>query len=256
MRRKPVDEKPKGRQPGSAPTYQQNPTASQIAAVNKTLIAIGEQQEKASEEGGRREDKRYRTEILVATGVGIYTLITAGLFIAALKQVGAAKDQVGSANDQIKIMRDTEHRQLRAYLGILGGDLENFGDKDKQTFTFVRKNYGQTPAYDVTWSSQGQAIIQIGQPIPIVEGAPPDISHLISIFPGMEMPFKITTTTAPKDRMLYVTQSDKMYYVYYGTVRYKDTFGESHYTKYCWMFKGKSMSSKDAEGCLGNNDSD
>ena len=41
-----------------------------------------------------------------------------------------------------------------------------------------------------------------------------------------------------------------------ATVCSRDAFGASHFTNYCWMYKGTSMTAKDAEGCLGHNDSD
>ena len=43
--------------------------------------------------------------------------------------------------------------------------------------------------------------------------------------------------------------------VYAGIIFYKDAFGDRHYTRYCWMFTGESMAAKDAEACLGHNDS-
>src|SRR5580704_9537714 len=62
---------------------------------------------------------------------------------------------------QIIISRDTEHRQLRAYVGVQPGDIENFGTQS-QKIKIVRKNYGTTPAYDVGFSVLGQEVIQPG----------------------------------------------------------------------------------------------
>jgi hypothetical protein len=47
------------------------------------------------------------------------------------------------------VVSDTEKNQLRAYIGIVPGGIDNFGDGQRQTFNFIEKNYGQTPAYDV-----------------------------------------------------------------------------------------------------------
>ena len=44
-------------------------------------------------------------------------------------------------------------------------------------------------------------------------------------------------------------------FVYWGDICYHDAFGGSHYTRYCFMYKGLSMTAKDADGCLGYNDS-
>lgn len=64
------------------------------------------------------------------------------------------------------ISRDSEHRQLRAYVSLVPGDIDNFGIPDKQKFTFYRKNTGLTPAYDIVVSELGQSVITYGQPIP------------------------------------------------------------------------------------------
>jgi hypothetical protein len=64
------------------------------------------------------------------------------------------------------VARNSEQHQLRAYVGLIPGDIDNFGDPKLQKFEFVRKNYGQTPAYDVLVTEFGQSVVGFGQPIP------------------------------------------------------------------------------------------
>jgi hypothetical protein len=45
-------------------------------------------------------------------------------------------------------------------------------------------------------------------------------------------------------------------FIYYGTFCYNDAFKRPHFTDFCYMFHGKSMTAEDAEACLGRNDSD
>jgi hypothetical protein len=43
--------------------------------------------------------------------------------------------------------------------------------------------------------------------------------------------------------------------MYAGIVTYNDAFGDAHYTRYCWLFKGPRTADGDAEWCPGHNDS-
>ena len=45
-------------------------------------------------------------------------------------------------------------------------------------------------------------------------------------------------------------------FVYYGTLCYHDAFKVPHYTDFCYMYHGKSMTAADANACLGHNNSD
>jgi hypothetical protein len=54
-----------------------------------------------------------------------------------------------AASRQASIAEDTEKRQLRAYVGTVPGDIENFGDMAKQRFVLTVRNFGETPAYNV-----------------------------------------------------------------------------------------------------------
>jgi hypothetical protein len=181
---------------------------------------------------------------------------------------------------QAYIANDTEKRQLRAYVGLIPGELESFGDADKQKFSLIRKNHGATPAYDVFLPFVGQGIISIGAGIPTASTNPSvDKFDRSTIFPMGELPyifngsphFDQIRTLSAQTPPLNSTQSaqiqllraqgeavkeGKMQYVYWGVVTYRDVFGYGHFTRFCWMFKGANMASKDAEACLGQNDSD
>lgn len=161
---------------------------------------------------------------------------------------------------QWKTADDTERRQLRAYIGVAAGDVEDFGIEGKQRVHLVRKNHGQTPAYEVGFSSIGSFVVSpvggrftVNQP-----GAcsAPSVAGLITMFPTVELPLTINTqgAPAPKEQIQLVKSGDTQF-VYFGNVCYRDAFGVSHYTNYCYIYKGTSMTSKDADPCLQYNDS-
>jgi hypothetical protein len=155
------------------------------------------------------------------------------------------------------ISRDTEHRQLRAYVGLVPGDVENFGDLAKQRFTFVRKNYGLTPAYDLVVSQFGESVIVYGQPIPVISpNPPPDILRgNVTLFPSGELPMHLIGVGISKDMIDKFMSDDNFRFVYTGTVKYRDAFDNTHFTNFCWMYKRNAMTAKDVDWCQGYNDS-
>jgi hypothetical protein len=156
------------------------------------------------------------------------------------------------------VAADSESRQLRAYVGVVPGDVEDFGGPN-QRLTLIRKNYGQTPAYDVGASVVGVTIVKASGPAAIVippSGCGvPSVYGLITMFPSMTLPLSIDIKENFSKNELALVQLGESGFVYYGTVCYHDAFGESHYTNYCWMYKGTDMTAKTAEGCLQHNDS-
>jgi hypothetical protein len=235
------------------PAGTHNNSPEELAAINQTLIALSKKYDEANEKDPGRERWKFPIEVGTAVGIGIYTLITLGLFIASLLQLS-------SSSGQLTVMQDTEHRQLRAYVGINPGDVEDFGVASKQRVKFIRKNFGATPAYDVGFSAVGFGTIKIGESINTGPTGCSDNSPsagLITMFPTVELPWNILISgpVFTPDQVQLVKSGDRQF-VYWGTICYRDAFGAAHFTHYCWMYKGASMTGKDAEACLGHNDSD
>ena len=89
--------------------------------------------------------------ILTTVGIGIQDLIL------------RSSDE--TFKETLKAQKKSSEQQLRAYVGMTPGDIEDFGVPGKQRIRFVRKNFGTTPAYDVGFSRVGLSIIKPGQPI-------------------------------------------------------------------------------------------
>lgn len=103
-----------------------------------------------------------------------------------------------------------------------------------------------------------QDVIRIGAPIPFnistkLQQAPSDTA---TVFPSMESVFHFRGTTLSQQQLDLARDGREYQLIYYGIVWYDDAFGVKHYTRFCYLFKGTSMTNKDAEGCLGHNDSD
>jgi hypothetical protein len=152
------------------------------------------------------------------------------------------------------------------------GDIEDFGISGKQRIKFIRKNYGATPAYEVGFSKIGLSIISEGEPIDTGAsdcGTPPAITGQITMFPTVELPWNVIIGKSPDitpqsvaklgglftPEQVQLVKSGDRRFVYWGTVCYQDTFKALHFTNYCWMYKGSSMTARDADACLTHNDS-
>jgi len=178
--------------------------------------------------------------------------------LAAAAAAGAGAWQASIANQQLAVSKDSEQKQLRAYVGITPQGIENFGTPD-QVLTATRKNYGATPAYDM-FISPGDVHIQMlhqNDPIPSIVGInyPPPGIGAFTLFPGMEIPYYFRANSLSPKQDALVEEGNEFKIVYYGILYYRDTFSDPHYTRFCWMYKGKEMTAKDTDVCFGHNDS-
>jgi hypothetical protein len=217
---------------------------------------------------GEPHTERHEHHIYQEKGPGEWALeiaialMVAGTLAATAVAAYWTSWQWSVANDQLDVMRDQERRQLRAYVGASPGNVDNFGDVTKQNISFVRKNYGATPAYNVGFSQVSMGIFSTNMQIDFGPGVcgTPNTAGLVTMFPTVEMPFTIKLDPKNKGQIFPQDQIDKvktgdLIFIYWGTICYHDAFNVSHYTNYCWMHKGLSMAVKDAEGCLQHNDS-
>lgn len=186
------------------------------------------------------------------------------VLVVATTVLLVAQDVILNSSDEtfkstLKQQVESSERQLRAYIGIAPGDIENFGVADKWRVRFVRKNFGSTPGYNVGFSSVGFAIIKLGDPINTGAYAcsAPSYPGLITMFPTTELDWSIIVSDEKvfDASQLQMVKNGTLQFVYWGTICYHDAFNKPHYTNYCWMYSGKSMTARDAQGCLGHNDS-
>jgi hypothetical protein len=180
--------------------------------------------------------------ILTTVGVGIQDLIL------------HSSDE--TFKDTLLAQKDTNERQLRAYVGIRPLGIDNFGEANQVLHT-VRKNYGTTPASDLFMDQPNIAILpRNGQFNPaICEPVPTRIVNTLALFPGQELRFEMKTNlNMTKEQIASVRNGSQYQLQFWGTIHYKDIFGKQRCTRYCWGFYGPSMAENDSEYCLQHND--
>ena len=178
------------------------------------------------------------------------TVVTFLLFGATIALYSATRDLVHDAERNAR-------QQMRAYIGFIPEGVENFGDKEKQVFKMTRKNYGLTPAYNVVASPTLHDVVKIGAPLPVTFSPSPGSvpKDTPTVFPSMENQLRIMGHAQSQTQIDLAKDGREYQFIYYGIVYYDDAFGKPHYTRYCWIFKGPSMTAKEADACLGHNDS-
>jgi len=81
------------------------------------------------------------------------------------------------------------------------------------------------------------------------------IKDAVTLFPTMELPLYVRGAALSRQQFDLARDGREYVMVYYGIIFYTDAFGTNRWTRYCWMYRGQSMTEKDADGCLGHNDS-
>ena len=258
MTKEPRDKQQHSDEAGQPAKQHHGSTAEETAALNETLKTFSKKYYEPDETKERRERIRFRIEIGIAIGVAFNIALTGGLLVAGAIQANYSGQQVAASQEQVRIMTDTEHRQLRAYVGLIPKDVENFGDPNKQTFRFIRKNYGTTPAYDLIVTEFGQSVAGPSKPIviPQFSGQPPEILRgNVTLFPTGELEMKFIGLMVPKEQVDHVLGADDWTFSYLGQVKYRDAFDQTHFTNFCWTYKRNQMTADHVEWCGLHNDS-
>jgi hypothetical protein len=106
----------------------------------------------ADEREHRRRERKFWTAYIALTaltvvGAFVGAFFAYGAYVASKQAVAEAKRQANAAEFQIDVARDTEHRQLRAYLHINHGPITV---SDNTASAEIRISHsGQTPAYKI-----------------------------------------------------------------------------------------------------------
>jgi hypothetical protein len=156
---------------------------------------------------------------------------------------------------------DTEKRQIRAYVGVVAQKFEGgnpFIPPAIPEVHFNLRNFGTTPAFEVLHRS-GTAICDY--PLPAQMDFAPDTDtktrpEPITIFPGtidnigIYIPGKRALTS---EELNSISTGENKRICFWGTVSYKDTFGYSWYTNFCYSYFGTTLKVTH-EACEGHND--
>jgi hypothetical protein len=214
----------------------------------------------AEEREHRRSERRFWSAYIGLTVPIVIGAVLSGFFAyrayeTTLQALVEAKRQANAAEAQIDVARDTEHRQLRAYLHINHGPItvsENTASAE------VRISHsGQTPAYKIIL----EADIQVGHfPLPEAE----KLSLPTGGIPKYE--FGALYGTEPIKKTIAMPQNSndaieiqkrshdrlagglQVFYLF-GRVRYQDIFGNEWPYDFCYSFDPVNNTEGSERGC-------
>jgi hypothetical protein len=210
--------------------------------------------------GWHAEERRHRRRERTFWNTYIFlTILTAsGALLSALfayRAFDAARRQAIAAETQIDVARDTEHRQLRAYLHIGHGPMTVNGNTAGAELRIFHS--GQTPAYKIKL----EADIQVGH-FPL-----PDAEKLSLPTGGMpKYEFGALYGTDPTKQTISMPQNSndaieiqrrshdrlagglQVFYLF-GRVTYQDIFGREWPYEFCYGFDPINNAEGSERGC-------
>lgn len=153
----------------------------------------------------------------------------------------------------INISRDTEKRQLRAYVTPIATGWRGLTDSKPLSLGYNIVNYGQTPAKNV-WKNGTVDILPYPLPKGYIFKIPEEpVRQKASIFPKAEMPVfgwvqaDRPFTNTEINEITSTTSSRRAYA--YGTFTYTDIFEETHTTNFCFFIDPASVT-KNTSGTI------
>jgi hypothetical protein len=187
------------------------------------------------------------------TDRAIETSITNGATVAyqaALtdRALRLAERNAETTKDQLATARDTENRQLRAYLHVVTRAPLHLAVGEVPQWGIEYSVLGQTPAYD---AQVRQLVMLAPYPLPVditrfyrATGFQP--VNKVAIFPG-EHPWAMDSLTCvsptgkkiidcrlSQDAMTALAKDPKIRLYVFGMVNYRDAFGALRHTPYCF----------------------
>ena len=177
--------------------------------------------------------------ILTALFAGLVTLFTWRLW-QATNELRVSTDNLWSAGESQRLLSEkTAKRELRAY--VLINDAKPTFDvinQDHPSTTFGVRNYGQTPANDVTVWRKSKFC---SYPMNESEFAFEDVSDLwtakIVLGPGGETSYAARTDIVLSDQQLQAIWNENWTIMVYGQIKYRDIFLEDQTTNFRLFYR-------------------
>src|SRR5262249_20536144 len=147
------------------------------------------------------------------------------------------KRQADAAEKQIGIAKDTEERQLRAYVFDIRATMRDFAIGKKPNVRITIKNVGQTPAYNVRFRGGIK-------PVPSnFSGSFPLISDNAnrSVGPGVELYPVLTADEVLTDTVNMTVHNGVTVYLVSGIIDYTDAFDQPRFKNFRLVFDRESI---------------
>ena len=141
---------------------------------------------------------------------------------------------------------DTAKRQLRAYLGVSVGRIEKFSASTPAEGSVFVKNFGQTPAYNLTQTSvllpeRFPFIGSLRELLKSKAGAPKTIGVLN---PTQDfLAGGVSQRLYAEDEISKINEGKEWRLYLLGTITYRDAFEEYHYVNFCFDYSGETIRS-------------
>jgi len=178
------------------------------------------------------------------------------IFAVAIAVIAAA-----AAFWQGWIARDTEKRQLRAYVAMLKGIVAPGFSASATHIAFAYRNFGQTPAYHVHVRYCRDVIPMPPPPdriIPISNCATGTNVADTILFPQIEVTPPITVAPPLSEQEISSVSGRQSYIAWYGTFEYSDIFRAKLTTEFCMimylMFEQDGHLRIESETCTNHRD--
>lgn len=219
----------------------------QIAKIRRLFRRFRKYQHAKEKKSDARDNRRYKLEIATLVFVILAFGATSTYVCLTRKQVQLAEAQVGVA-------KDTEKRQLRAYVFIKPDESKTIIAKNKTVELFYQiRNAGMTPAYRVR-SELGPYIQPASAPFDPDMSVPLAQYPTTIVWPGIDnhssgiVTLAAITSTSGDAKAKLISGELAIYFV--GDVLYSDIFGDEHRTDFCYVFRNV----RDAERRKGQRD--
>lgn len=224
-------------------------TEQNVRLVNPITVSIlpGPDAETKTATQEKNEEKKTFNDRLIAWSTVFLALVTTALAIFTAFLWKSTNRLVGSAED-------TAQRQLRAYINISGGRVLNIDDPQNRIFRLDIKNFGQTPAYEV--STVFKCIVR---EYPLDKNKPldpvTDEEHKIFSVMGPTCEYRRDMIAPYNGEWVEPKIKDGSTAIYgFGEIRYRDAFGIQRVTEFRYMCQGDGIAQGGVAPCEeGNN---
>jgi len=187
----------------------------------------------------KAEEKKAFNDRLIACSTVILALVTTALAIFTAFLWKATNKLVGST-------KDTAERQLRAYINISHGKVLYINDPQNRIFQLDIKNFGQTPAYEV--STVFKCIVReypLGKSNPL-ESVTSEEHQIFSVL-GPTCEYRRDMIAPYNGEWVEPKIIDGSAAIYgFGEIRYRDAFGVQRVTEFRYMCQGEGIT----QGCV------
>jgi hypothetical protein len=144
-----------------------------------------------------------------------------------------------TSQKQLAVSRDTEQRQLRAYVGITDVEIPDGFFEDKiPTLNVSLKNFGLTPAYNVKMSFATN-FGSFPDPGDLPAPQPTNATWVFNPSDVSSAPFDLPMPLTAADIAGMQNMSRPLYF--YGRITYDDAFNRPHFANFRYAFGGKNM---------------